>query len=489
MQHALTTDVIVVGTGNAGFAAALAAAERGRRVLMLEKAPAAEAGGNSYYTAGATRIVHDGIDDLRDILEPDDRHATTVVPPYTVEEYTNDIASLSGGRNDPERTAVLVGESHDAIRWLHALGMRYELLYGRQSYTQPDGGWLFWGGLHVGNVGGGVGMIEDYTRIARSLGVDIRYEHRVTELLTEAGRVTGVRATTPDGELEVTAESVILAAGGYHASPELLSEHLGAGWDSVVVRGTPYSTGDLISAARAVGAADDGDWDHVHSVMLDAWYPENSSNRELTNRLARLGYPVGVVVNRDGQRFFDEGADFRNYTYSKLGKAVLGQPGNIAYQLYDATTRPLLRSDQYDMPGISVVVADTIDELAAGAGIDVEGLRTTVSEFNGAIDETAEFDPTVRDGRRAQVSPPKSNWAVALEKAPFYAYPVTCGITFTYGGIRSDVDARVLDERGEPIPGLFVTGEMLGGIYWGGYPGGAGLALGMAFGRRAGRLA
>lgn len=487
MEH---TDVIVVGAGNAGFAAALAAAERGRRVLLLEKAPAEEAGGNSFFTHGATRIVHDGIEDLLDVLEPDPRHATTVVPPYSVEEYTADITGLSGGRNDPERTAVLVGESHDALRWLHGLGMRYELLYGRQAYPQPDGGWLFWGGLHIGNVDGGVGMIQDYTRVATGLGVDIRYEHRVTELVTDAsGAVTGVRATTPDGAVEYGADSVILAAGGYHASPELLSEHLGEGWDDVVVRGTPYSTGDLIAAARAIGAATDGDFDHVHAVMLDAWYPENASNRELTNRLARLSYPVGIVVNREGDRFFDEGADFRNYTYSKLGTAVLKQPGGIAFQLFDATTRPYTRPDQYEMPGVSVVEADTLEELAEKAGIDAQGLSSTIAEFNSSIATDASFDPTIRDGRRAAVTPPKSNWAVALETPPFAAFPVTCGITFTYGGIRSDVDARVLDAQGDPIPGLFVTGEMLGGIYWGGYPGGAGLALGMVFGRRAGRLA
>ncbi len=489
MDQPVTTDVIVVGAGNAGFAAALAAAERGRRVLLLEKAPADEAGGNSFFTHGATRIVHDGIEDLLDVLEPDERHAKTVVPPYSAEEYIGDITSLSGGRNDPERTAVLVNESHETLRWLHALGMRYELLYGRQAYPQPDGGWLFWGGLHVGNVGGGVGMIEDYTRVATGLGVDIRYQHRVTELTTEDGRVTGVRATTPDGEVAFTADSVILAAGGYHANPEMLSEHLGGAWETVVVRGTPYSTGDLIGAARAVGAAKDGDWDHVHAVMIDAWHTDNASNRELTNRLARLSYPVGIVVNRDGERFFDEGADFRNYTYSKLGTAVLQQPGNIAFQVFDATTKPFLRPDQYEMPDVSIVEADTLEELAERAGIDRDGLLATVTEFNGAITEDAAFDPTVRDGRRAAVTPPKSNWAMALETPPYTAFPVTCGITFTYGGLRSDADARVLDDRGEPIPGLFVTGEMMGGLYWGGYPGGAGLALGMVFGRRAGRLA
>jgi tricarballylate dehydrogenase len=194
-------------------------------------------------------------------------------------------------------------------------------------------------------------------------------------------------------------------------------------------------------------------------------------------------------VNRLGRRFVDEGADFRNYTYARYGADILRQPGGVAFQVFDAVTRPLLRTEEYDSPGVSVVVARTLDGLAAAAGIDPLGLRATVDGFNASIDRTVPFDPAVKDGRRAAVEPPKSNWAMPIEHPPFYAFAVTCGITFTFGGLRADVDGRVLGDDGQPIPGLFVCGEMMGGLFSGNYPGGTGLTSGAVFGRRAGSRA
>jgi tricarballylate dehydrogenase len=282
---------------------------------------------------------------------------------------------------------------------------------------------------------------------------------------------------------------VVLAAGGFESDPALRREFLGDGWEHARVRGTPHNTGDMIAAALRAGAARGGDWSSAHSVQWDALHPGNESNRQLTNRLTRQSYPLGIIVNRDGQRFVDEGADFRNYTYARYGKAILEQPGSIAYQLFDSRTRPLLRAEEYDMPGVSVEVADTVDELAGRIGVDRRALVRTVSDFNASIDLDVVFDPTIKDGRRASVRPPKSNWASPLDQLPYYAYPVTCGITFTFGGVRGDTNGRVLSDDGEPIPGLYACGEMLGGLFSGNYPGGTGLAAGMVFGRRAGRLA
>lgn len=482
-------DVVVVGGGNAGFTAAHAAAERGRSVMLLEKGEKDMAGGNSFYTAGATRIVHDGLTDLQEFIESDDRHEQTVVPPYSPEEYRSDLEKVTEGRNDPELTEVLISESQPTLRWLNSLGLKYRLMYERQAYERPDGSYLFWGGLHVGNVGGGEGMIEDHTRVATELGVQLRYGYRATELLVEGGRVTGVVAETPEGRKEIKAESVIMTAGGFESDPEWRKEHLGDGWENAKVRGTPYNTGDMIAAALNIGAAKGGDWSTCHSVQWDAFTPGNESNRELTNRLTRQSYPLGIIVNANGERFLDEGADFRNYTYAKYGKEILKQPGSTAYQIFDATLRPMLRTEEYDMPGISVESADTIEELAEKIGLDSQALAKTVADYNNSIDRSVTFDPTIKDGLKAETTPPKSNWASPLETGPFYAYGVTCGITFTFGGVKADTHGRVLNEQGEHIEGLYVAGEMLGGLFSTNYPGGTGLAAGCVFGKRAGSLA
>lgn len=485
----IKSDVLVVGGGNAGFAAALAAAERGRKVVLLEKAREAASGGNSFYTAGATRISHDGLQELIEFVEPDERHAASEVPAYTAAEYLADLSKVSEGRNDPELSAVLVNESNPTLRWLQGMGLKYRLMYERQAYRTQDGGYLFWGGLHVGNVGGGKGLMADHRAAAERMGVEVIYDCAATGLIQEDGRVRGVRYRTSTGEGELRAESVMLASGGFEASPELRRRHLGEGWQNAKVRGTPGNTGEMILAALDAGAARGGDWSTCHSVAWDAWHPENESNLALTNQLTRGGYPLGIVVNSDGKRFVDEGADYRNYTYAKYGRDILAQPGSAAFQIFDASSRPMLRAEEYDMPGVSVVTAPTLAELAQKAGISPEGLEETVHNFNASITGSSPFDPNVKDGRRADTQPPKSNWARSIATGPFYAFPVTCGITFTFGGLKTDTWGRVLTEDAEPLEGLYACGEALGGLFSGNYPGGSGLAAGAVFGRRAGSIA
>jgi len=484
-----SADVVVVGGGNAAFCAAHAAASRGRQVMLLERASPAEAGGNSFFTAGAIRMAHGGLDDLLDVIEPDERLARTEVPPYSVQQFRADMERTTSGRCAPDLADVLVTESAPAVRWLKSLGMPFRLMYERQSYQRPDGSHLFWGGLAVGAVGGGKGLMATHASIATRLGVDVRYERCCYALRRESTGVSGVRWARPDGTGGlVEAESVVLAAGGFEADAGLRRAYLGAGWESAKVRGTPLNDGRMLRAAIDAGAATAGDWSTAHSVAWDAGAPP-AGDRELTNQLTRQGYPLGIVVNRLGSRFIDEGADFRNYTYAKYGAEILRQPGALAYQIFDSVTRPLLRTEEYDSPGVSEYAGATLAELAALCGIDVSGLEQTVSEFNAAVRRDVTFDPTVKDGRSALVSPPKSNWANPIEAPPFYAYPVTCGITFTFGGLHADAHARVLDESGAVIPGLYVCGEMLGGLFSGNYPGGTGLTSGLVFGRRAGAAA
>jgi tricarballylate dehydrogenase len=483
-------DVVVAGGGNAGFSAAHAAAERGRRVLLLEKGEPGQAGGNSFYTAGAFRIAHEGLADVADLLDPDERHDRTVLPAYPRAKFTADMVKVTEGRNDPVLTEVLVADSQDTLRWLHGRGLRFRLMYERQAYPDAEGRQVFWGGLAVGSTGGGKGLIEQHTEAAAKAGVEVRYGTGAVDLLRDNGSVVGVSWIDKSGRTgTVHADSVVLAAGGFEANPRLRREHLGEGWERARVRGTPLNTGDMITAAIAAGAGTHGDWGTCHSVAWDAWFPGNESNREVTNQLTRSGYPLGIVVNKRGERFVDEGADFRNYTYARYGASILAQPEGLAFQIFDATTRPQLRTEEYDLPGASVVVADTFDELAARMDVDAETLQRTIRGFNAAIDRTVPLDLAVLDGRAAHVEPPKSNWAIPLETPPYYAFPVTCGITFTFGGLRADTHGRVLDGSGRPIPGLFVCGEMLGGLFSGNYPGGTGLTSGAVFGRRAGTLA
>ncbi|MCM8748494.1 FAD-dependent tricarballylate dehydrogenase TcuA [Thermomicrobiaceae bacterium CFH 74404] len=487
-MNAAAYDAIVVGSGNAGFCAAHAARECGARVLLVEKAPREWAGGNSAFTAGAIRTTYHSLDDLRPLLaDPgDERLERTELPPYTPDDFLADLRRVTEGRCDPELSEILVHDIAGTVRWLYDLGLRYVLLYERQAYLS-GGRYRFWGGLVLGAAGEGVGLIEAHARIAERNGVEIRYETAAVDLLLEDGHPAGLVCVTPAGREEIRAGAVVLAAGGFEADPRLRAMYLGSGWDLARVRGTPYNTGEALQAALALGAQPAGHWSGCHSIAWDAQSPPHG-DRTVRHRYSRQSYPLGIVVNRHGQRFLDEGADFRNYTYARYGAEILKQPGALAWQIFDAKTAPLLQAD-YRGPEVTRVEAGSLRELAERAGIDPEGLERTVEAFNAAVQPGA-FDPAVKDGKRtAGIVPPKSNWALPLDTPPYLAFPVTCGITFTYGGLRIDGAARVLDRSGRPIPGLFAAGELVGGLFYHNYPGGSGLAAGAVFGRQAGRSA
>lgn len=484
-------DVIVVGGGNAGFSAAHAAREEVERVLLLEKAGPAWAGGNSYFTAGAFRTTFASLEELRPILDyvDEERLRHTILPPYTATDFKQDMLRITKGRCDLALTETLVNEAGPTIHWLHECGLRFQLMYERQSF-QVDGAFRFWGGLALGTIGGGKGLIEQHLTAAAATGIEVRYESPVIGLVQDvSGTITGVICQGPAGVSQINADAVVLAAGGFESNPRLRAAYLGPGWDLAKVRGTPYNTGEVLLLALELGAQPYGHWSGCHATAWDAAAPASGGDRETTNLFTKQSYPLGVVVNIEARRFLDEGADYRNYTYARYGGEIMKQPDAIAYQLFDAKTEPLLRQDEYTAPGVSRFEAGTIRQLAEKIQLDPDALERLISEFNAAIQERP-FHPAIKDGRGTTgIHPKKSNWALALDTPPYYAFAVTCGITFTFGGLRIDTEGRVLKQQDEPLPGLHAAGELVGGLFYHNYPGGSGLMAGSVFGRLAGRSA
>jgi tricarballylate dehydrogenase len=479
-----TCDVVVVGGGNAAFCAAHAAREAGAEVVVLEKAPRSWAGGNSYFTAGM-RTAHAGLADLRSLVNAADAQLSRVeVPPYPVTHFRDDLMRMSSRLASPELVEMLVEESLPTLRWLRRLGLWFELLFDRQSHN-INGVRKFWGGTVVGPAGQGKGLIGWHLDRAAATGITICFDTAAKELILAQDRVAGIRYNHAGKEGEIRARSVILAAGGFEASPGRRAHYLGEGWGNIKVRGTPYNTGDMLEAALAVGADRAGDWHSCHATSWDVAAPEHG-DRSMTNRFSKDGYPLGIVVNRDGRRFFDTGADFRNYTYVALGKAIAHQPNALAFQIYDAKSIGLLDPAQYEgRAAESMVEAQDIDTLARAAGID-GCLAETIAAFNVAVRGT-HFDPAALDEMHTVgIEPPKSHWARPIDTPPFRAYPVTIGITFTFGGLRVDRDFRVLRADKTWLTGLYAAGEMVGGVHVGGYVGGSGLTFGAVSGRWAG---
>ena len=480
--------VVVVGGGNAALCAALAAVEQGARVTLLERAPEPLRGGNSRFTAGAMRVVYDGVDDLRRLM-PDltsAELARTDFGSYRRDDFFDDMGRITGYRTDPELAAKLIDDSYPTLLWMRGLGLRFLPLYGRQSFER-GGRVQFWGGLTVEAWGGGPGLVDGLFALAEQRGVDVRYGVRAKDLVVEHGRVVGVVAESSGVEARISASAVVLASGGFEANPAWRARYLGPGWDLARVRGTRFNTGDGIAMGLRAGAAARGHWSGCHAVGWDLNAPE-FGDLAVGDGFQKHSYPLGIMVNADGQRFVDEGADFRNYTYARYGGEILAQPGQMAWQVFDARVSHLLR-DEYRIRQVTRVRADTLEALAGQMeGVDPEGFLETVRAFNAAIDTSRPFDPAVKDGRAALGIPvPKSNWANPLDRPPFEAYGVTCGITFTFGGLQVDARARVISEDGSPIPGLYAAGELVGGLFYHNYPGGTGLTSGAVFGRAAGR--
>lgn len=483
-------DVIVVGGGNAALCAALSAKEHCERVLVLERAPEDEAGGNSRFTAGAMRVAYRGVDDLRALMPDltDDEIARTDFGTYTEDQFLDDVARVTQYRCDPDLTEVLVKRSLDTLQWMRSKGVRFVPIYGRQAF-KVDGKFKFWGGLTVEAWGGGPGLVDALTQAARQAGIDIWYSSPAAALLHGDDGVQGVRVKREGRTTEVRARSVVLAGGGFQANPEWRARYLGPGWELAKVRGTRFNTGDVIRMALDIGASPAGNWSGCHAVGWERNAPE-FGDLAVGDAFQKHSYPFGIMLNADGRRFVDEGADFRNYTYAKYGRVILAQPGQFAWQVFDRKVLHLLR-DEYRIRQVTKVTADSLEALVAKLD-DVNGAAALdeIHRYNAAVKRDVPFDPNVKDGRGTTgLTVNKSHWANTIDEPPFEAYAVTCGITFTFGGLRIDTGARVLSTDGPPIPGLYAAGELVGGIFYFNYPGGSGLTNGAVFGRIAGAAA
>ncbi|MCH6161615.1 FAD-dependent tricarballylate dehydrogenase TcuA [Streptomyces marispadix] len=484
--------VIVVGAGNAALCAALAAREEGAEVLVLERAPKERRGGNTAFTAGAMRVVYSGVEDLRRLM-PDlteEEIASTDFGSYPAGAYLDDLARVTEYRTDPELASALVEKSLPTLLWMSEKGVRFVPIYGRQAF-KVGGRFTFWGGLTVEASGGGMGLVEALTRAAERAGVRIEYGARALSLIQDdAGGVRGVTLRQAGATREERADAVVLASGGFQSSAEMRARYLGPGWDLAKVRGTMYNTGDGLRMALRAGASPAGNWSGCHAVGWDRNAPE-FGDLAVGDSFQKHSYPWGVMVNAHGRRFVDEGADFRNYTYAKYGRVILEQPGQFAWQIFDRKVAHLLR-DEYRIRQITKVSAPTLEKLAEKMdGVDLAGFLAEMETYNAAVDTATPFDPNVRDGRGTSgLAVDKTNWANTVDEGPFEAYAVTCGITFTFGGVRiSPENAQVLDTDMAPIPGLFAAGELVGGLFYFNYPGGAGLTNGAVFGRTAGSSA
>ncbi|WP_110205097.1 FAD-dependent tricarballylate dehydrogenase TcuA [Nocardioides daejeonensis] len=483
-------DVVVVGAGNAALCAALSAREHGASVLIVEAAPENERGGNSAFHGGIFRFAFDTVDDLLQVCPDISQHELDTIDfgSYPSSQYYEDLARLSGYKADPDLIALIADESFSAARWLYTQGVRFQPSTGRQTF-RVEGKQKVWGGVGLIMSGGGAGEIERLFRRVAEESIDVWYDTEARSLVSDAAGVHGVLVHRGKETIEISCKSVVLACGGFEANAEMRARYLGVGWDAAHVRGSRFNTGRGLQMALDAGAASCGLWSAKHAAATDLNTPP-FGDYKLGDRFQRHNFPMGILVNRDGKRFVDEGSGIQSYIYSRAGDWIIQQPGNIAYQVFDQRVVPMLR-DEYRTREATRIEADTLDGLAAKLPqIDAQQFVETVREFNEAVDVTKEFDPNGLDGRGTRgLAINKSNWANPLDAPPFVAFPVTAGITFTFGGIRVDTSAQVQSTVGQAIDGLYAAGEMVGGLYYDNYAGGTGSVSGAVFGRIAGREA
>jgi len=451
-------DVLVIGGGNAALCAAISARRAGASVLVLEGAPKFYRGGNTRHTRNL-RCVHDGA-------------TATMTGPYAADEFLDDLLRVTGGETDAALAKLTIARSSELLGWLNEQGVRFQ---------PPLGGTLSLGKTNAFFLGGGRGMLNALYRKAEALGVAVAYDTPVTGIAVENGFFTAATVTHRGRAQAVRGRALIAASGGFEANIEWLKQYWGAAADNFLIRGTPYNRGEVLRMLLDAGVMPVGDPTQCHAVAIDARAPKFDGG--IATRLDSIIF--GIVVNRDAQRFYDEGEDTWPKRYAIWGRLVAQQPGQTAYTIVDAKSFHLF------MPSIfPAIQAPTIPELAARLTLDPGALEKTVSAFNAAV-RPGTFDHTRLDDCATQgLTPPKSHWARKIDTPPFYGYPLRPGITFTYLGVAIDQRARMVMDDGKPAENLFAAGEIMAGNVLGkGYLAGIGMAIGTTFGRIAGEEA
>ena len=458
MASGRSHDVLVIGGGNAALCAAISARRQGASVLVLEGAPKFYRGGNTRHTRNM-RCAHDEATDI-------------LTGPYTEQEFWDDLLRVTGGQTDEKLARLMIAESKDVLNWIAAQGVRW----------QPSlGGTLSLGRTNSFFLGGGRAMLNALYRTAEELGVDILYDAEVVDLKIDNGMFLAATFRQGQGTARASAATLVAACGGFESNIEWLKQYWGEAADNFLIRGTPYNRGSVLKMLLDNGVQKVGDPTQCHAVAIDARAPRFDGG--IITRLDCVVF--GIVVNRDGVRFYDEGEDIWPKRYAIWGRLVAGQPDQIAYIIFDSTVLTSF------MPSLfPPIEAQTIRSLAGRLELDPAVLEKTVSDFNAAV-RPGTFDHTILDDCRTDgLTPPKTHWARRIETPPFYAYPVRPGITFTYLGTRVNREARMLMTDGAPSANMFAAGEIMAGNVLGrGYAAGVGMTIGSVFGRIAGREA
>ncbi len=473
---AMQSDVVVVGCGIAGLAAAVAAQQGGARVIVLERAPEDERGGNTRYTGAWLRMK--SVDEVSDdFTEHFAVNAGGYLDPSLVHETSKDRGNWPPNLRamsfaDPEVVATFAEEAPKTLNWLQGFGVRFEKLeVPFLTSVQP----------RMAPHGGGFALVEALATAFGKKGGIIHYSTAAQSLIqNDDGAVTGVRATGPRNKpLEYRGKTVILGCGGFEGNAEMMSRYLGP--RSLFLRsmskGCHYNKGEGIAMALAIGAAPCGDFGSFHASPMDP-------------RSDRAGpsiyiYPQGILVNQNGQRFVDEGPGPTDETYEGVTREINAQPGGIAYAILDTTLAKVAHPESVVRSEVPPYQSDTLAGLAEQLKMPPDALEATVAAYNHAC-VPGHYDEATMDGLATRgITPRKSNWARPITQAPFIAYPIISSIVLTFGGLRVTPQAQVVNQQGDVIPGLYAAGETMG-LYYRNYTGATSVLKGAVFGRIAG---